>query len=42
MLKSDVVLRITAKAHSEEECDKLIKPVYEEIKGVLEEYIWRR
>lgn len=38
--KSDVVLRITAKAHSEEECDKLIKPVYEEIKGVLEEYIY--
>ncbi|ASW44290.1 competence/damage-inducible protein A [Clostridium isatidis] len=38
--ESDVILRITAKAHSEEECNKLIRPVYEEIKSILGEYIY--
>ncbi|NLZ33547.1 MAG: competence/damage-inducible protein A [Clostridiales bacterium] len=38
--ESDVIIRITAKAHSEEECNKLIRPVYEEIKSILGEYIY--
>jgi nicotinamide-nucleotide amidase len=38
--ESDVILRITAKANSEEECDKVIEPVYKEIKTMLEEYIY--
>lgn len=38
--ESDVILRITAKANSEEGCDSLIKPVYEEIKSILGEYIY--
>jgi nicotinamide-nucleotide amidase len=38
--ESDVILRITAKANCEEECDKVIEPVYEEIKSILEEYIY--
>lgn len=38
--ESDVILRITAKASSEEECIELIKPVEDEIKGILGEYIY--
>lgn len=36
----DVTLRVTAKGNCEKECDELIKPVCEEIKERLEEYIY--
>jgi len=38
--ESDVILRITAKATSEEECIKLIEPVENEIRNILGEYIY--
>lgn len=38
--ESDVILRITAKAGSEEECIKLIEPVENEIRDILGEYIY--
>lgn len=36
----DVTLRITAKEKSEELCDKLIKPVEEEIRAILKEKVY--
>lgn len=36
----DVTLRITAKGKSEEECDKLIEPIEEKIKGRLGENVY--
>lgn len=38
--EDDVVLRITAKGKSEEEVEELIKPVEEEIRTILDEYIY--
>ena len=38
--ESDTILRITAKASSEKECIELIKPIEEEIKSILGEYIY--
>lgn len=38
--ESDVILRITAKGNSEEECLEVIKPVEDEIRSLLGEYIY--
>lgn len=38
--ESDTILRITAKASSEEECTEIIKPIEKEIKNILGEYIY--